>query len=71
MQSVTAYPSFDLLTTEFILYNAACSFIFLVMLSYFYLRKCNECLHTSLNILLNVILNNLMVLFPYMVMLKI
>ena len=28
MQSVTAYPSFDLLTTEFILYNAACSFIF-------------------------------------------
>ena len=28
MQSVTAYQSFDLLTTEFILYNAACSFIF-------------------------------------------
>ena len=28
MQSVTAYQSFDILTTEFILYNAACSFIF-------------------------------------------
>ena len=44
--------------------------LFLVMLFYFYLRIYNESLHMSLDILLNVILNNIMVLFPYMVMLK-